>query len=137
MSEVWNRFGPTAARAHSKPGRTVRPSSITIDVHSHVAVPEAANFVKPHLEIKSMPLVRFATPDTRALNQQQDADRTSRMTQYDERLADLEAMGVDLQVVKPLPPQCYTFPAIRIVSLHLERFHCRTAWPRPPSSSVA
>jgi aminocarboxymuconate-semialdehyde decarboxylase len=63
--------------------------------------------VKPHLEIKSMPLVRFATPDTRALNQQQDADRTSRMTQYDERLADLEAMGVDLQVVKPLPPQCY------------------------------
>jgi aminocarboxymuconate-semialdehyde decarboxylase len=76
-------------------------------VHSHVAVPEAADFVKPHLEIKSMPLVRFATPDTRALNQQQDADRTSRMTQYDERLADLEAMGVDLQVVKPLPPQCY------------------------------
>jgi len=51
--------------------------------------------------------VRFATPDTRVLNQQQDADRTSRMTQYDERLADLEAMGVDLQVVKPLPPQCY------------------------------
>jgi aminocarboxymuconate-semialdehyde decarboxylase len=76
-------------------------------VHSHVAVPEAADFVKPHLEIKSMPLVRFATPDTRVLNQQQDADRTSRMTQYDERLADLEAMGVDLQVVKPLPPQCY------------------------------
>ena len=107
MSEVWNRFGPTAARASRQPGRTVRPSSITIDVHSHVAVPEAADFVKPHLEIKSMPLVRFATPDTRVLNQQQDADRTSRMTQYDERLADLEAMGVDLQVVKPLPPQCY------------------------------
>lgn len=107
MSEVWNCFGPTAARAHSKPGRTVRPSSITIDVHSHVAVPEAANFVKPHLEISLMPLEKFATPDTRALNQQQDADRTSRMTQYDERLADLEAMGVDLQVVKPLPPQCY------------------------------
>lgn len=76
-------------------------------MHSHVAVPEAANFVKPHLEISLMPLEKFATPDTRALNQQQDADRTSRMTQYDERLADLEAMGVDLQVVKPLPPQCY------------------------------
>lgn len=107
MSEVWNRFGPTAARSHAKPGRTVRPSSMTIDVHSHVAVPEAANFVKPYLEIASMPLVNFATPDTRALNQHQDADRRSRMTKYDERFADLEEMGVDLQVVNPLPPQCY------------------------------
>jgi aminocarboxymuconate-semialdehyde decarboxylase len=107
MSEVWDRFGPTAARPHDKPGRTVRPSSTTIDVHSHVAVPEAASFVKPHLEIQSMPLMNFATADTRALNQQQDADRMSRMTKYDERLADLDEMGVDLQVVKPLPPQCY------------------------------
>ena len=107
MSEVWNRFGPTAARPHSKAGRTVRPSSITIDVHSHVAVPEAAKFVKPYLDVTTFPLVNFATSDTRALNQQQDADRASRMTQYDERLADLDEMGVDLQVVKPPPPQCY------------------------------
>ena len=62
MSEVWNRFGPTAARPHGKLGRTGRPSSITIDVHSHVAVPEAANFVKPHLDLQSTPLVHFATP---------------------------------------------------------------------------
>jgi aminocarboxymuconate-semialdehyde decarboxylase len=114
MSEVWNRFGPTAAREHSKPGRTVRPSSITIDVHSHVAVPEAATFVKPHLDLMSMPLVNFATSETRTLNQQQDAARTSRMTQYAERLADLEDMGVDLQVIKPLPPQCYYTVPIEI-----------------------
>ena len=36
------------------------------------------------------------------------------MTQYDERLADLEEMGVDLQVVKPLPPQCYYTVPIEI-----------------------
>ncbi|MGC1352684.1 MAG: amidohydrolase family protein [Xanthobacteraceae bacterium] len=114
MSEVWNRFGPTAAREHGKPGRAVRPSSITIDVHSHVAVPEAASFVKPHLDLMSIPLVSFATPETRTLNQQQDAARTSRMTQYDERLADLEEMGVDLQVIKPLPPQCYYTVPIEI-----------------------
>lgn len=114
MSEVWNRFGPTAAREHGKPGRAVRPSSITIDVHSHVAVPEAASFVKPHLDLMSIPLVSFATPETRTLNQQQDAARTSRMTQYDERLADLEEMGVDLQVIKPPPPQCYYTVPIEI-----------------------
>ena len=97
--EIWNRYGPTAARVHGKPGRAVRPSSQTIDVHSHVAVPEEAQFVKPHLDFGSIPLVKFATTDTRALNQRQDAERTSRMTKYDERLADLEEMGIDLQVL--------------------------------------
>lgn len=114
MSKIWNCFGPTAARTHGRPGRVVRPSSMTIDVHSHVAVPEAASFVKPHLDLASIPLVSFATRDTRALNQQQDVDRASRMTQYDERLRDLEEMGVDLQVVKPLPPQCYYTVPIEI-----------------------
>jgi aminocarboxymuconate-semialdehyde decarboxylase len=134
VSEVWNRFGPTAARPHSKAGRTVRPSSITIDVHSHVAVPEAAKFVKPYLDVTTFPLVNFATPDTRALNQQQDADRASRMTQYDERLADLDEMGVDLQVVKPPPPQCYyTLPveiadqATRMVNDGLAEYVARRA----------
>jgi aminocarboxymuconate-semialdehyde decarboxylase len=107
MSEVWNRYGPTAARAHDKMGHATRLASKVIDVHSHVAVSEAANYVKPHLDIASAPLTKFATADTRALNQRQDAERTSRMTKYDERLADLDAMGIDLQVVKPPPPQCY------------------------------
>lgn len=134
MGEVWSRFGPTAARSHGKPGRTLRPSSTTIDVHSHVAVPEAAKFVKPHLDLATIPLARFATPDTKALNQQQDADRTSRMTQYDERLAELDEMGVDLQVVKPLPPQCYyTLPmeiadrAARMVNDGLAEYVARRA----------
>jgi aminocarboxymuconate-semialdehyde decarboxylase len=134
VSEVWNRFGPTAARPHSKAGRTVRPSSITIDVHSHVAVPEAAKFVKPYLDVTTFPLVNFATSDTRVLNQQQDADRASRMTQYDERLADLDEMGVDLQVVKPPPPQCYyTLPveiadqATRMVNDGLAEYVARRA----------
>jgi aminocarboxymuconate-semialdehyde decarboxylase len=157
LLKIWNRFGPTVARAAGKPGRTVRPSSITIDVHSHVAVPEAASFVKPHLDLSSIPLVSFATPDTRALNQQQDADRASRMTQYDERLCDLEEMGVDLQVIKPPPPQCYyTLPieiadkATRMVndglantllvtltgSSHSEPFRYRMARQLPPSSNA-
>jgi len=134
MGEVWNRFGPTAARPHGTPGRALRPSSMTIDVHSHVAVPEAAKFVKPHLDVTTMPLVRFATSDTKALNQQQDADRASRMTQYDERLADLDEMGIDLQVVKPPPPQCYyTLPveiadrAARIINDGLAEYVARRA----------
>ncbi len=103
----WNRYTPTAARKHGRPGREVRPQSITIDVHSHVAVPQAAAYVGPHLDWSTIPLAHFATPETKALNQTQDADRRSRMTGYDDRLADLDAMGIDVQVVMPPPPQCY------------------------------
>src|SRR6202007_78477 len=42
-----------------------------------------------------------------AVNKMQESDRRSRMIEFDERLADLDAMGIDLQVGKPPPPQCY------------------------------
>ena len=107
MSNDWNRYGPTAARPAGKPGRTMRPQSITVDLHAHVAVPRAAEFVKPHLDLATIPLARYATPETKALNIRQDAERTSRMVEYDERLADLDTMGIDLQLVVCAPNQCY------------------------------
>jgi aminocarboxymuconate-semialdehyde decarboxylase len=107
MPNPWNKYGPTAARAHGKPGRATRPQSVTIDIHSHVAVPAAAEYVKPHLDASANPLAAFATPETKELGQRQDADRRSRMIELDERLADLDAMGIDVQLVMPPPPQCY------------------------------
>jgi aminocarboxymuconate-semialdehyde decarboxylase len=73
-----------------------------------VAVPQAAAFVKPHLDLSTIPLGHFATPETKALSGKQEADIRSRITGYDERLADLDAMGIDMQLVMPPPPQCYT-----------------------------
>jgi len=110
----WNKYAPTAARQHGRPGREVRPQSITIDIHSHVAVPAAADFVKPHLDPMTNPLVLHATPQTRALNQKQEQDIRERITRHDRRLADLDAMGVDFQLVMPPPPQCYYTVPIEI-----------------------
>jgi aminocarboxymuconate-semialdehyde decarboxylase len=107
MTEPWNKYAPTAARPQGKPGRETRPQSVTIDIHSHVAVPRAAQFVAPYLDPATNPLAHFATPDTKALNQRQDAERTPRRTSHAERLADLDAMGIDRQAVMPPPPQCY------------------------------
>ena len=104
-------YGPTAARKHGKPGRDVRPKSVTIDIHSHVSVPAAAAFVAPHLDISTIPLAFFSAPETTKVNQQQDVDRRSRLSGHDdglaERLRDLDEMGVDRQLVMPPPPQCY------------------------------
>jgi len=106
MPEQWNKYEPTAARRHGKPGREVRPKSVTIDIHSHVAVPEAAKFVEPHLDWATIPLANFATPETKALTAKQEADIRGRAG-VERRLADLDAMGIDVQIIAPPPPQCY------------------------------
>jgi aminocarboxymuconate-semialdehyde decarboxylase len=103
----WNRYGPTAARAHGRPGRDLRPKSITIDIHSHVMAPEAAAFVVPHLDLSKVPAIRHATGDTKAINLRQEAERGPLMTGHDERLKHMDEMGLDMQLVSPSPIQCY------------------------------
>ncbi len=102
-----NKYEPTAARRHGRPGRELRPQSLTVDIHSHVAVPAAAEFVKPHLDPMKNAMILHANDETRALNKKQEADIRPRVTGYDRRLKDLDAMGVDFQLVMPPPPQCY------------------------------
>ena len=103
----WSKYGLTAARGHGTPGRDARPRSTTVDIHSHVAIPEAIAFVKPHLDVSTVPLAHFADAQTKALSQKQEEDVRARITGYDERLADLDGMGIDLQLVMPPPNQCY------------------------------
>ena len=108
MTEVWNKYADTAARKHGRPGREARPKSTTIDAHAHVSVPRAAEFIKPHLDISTIPLAHYASDETKALNAKQEADIRSRIgPSYDERFAIMDAMGVDMQLVMPPPPQCY------------------------------
>ena len=109
----WNKYAPTAARAQARPGREVRPKSLTVDLHSHLGVPRASEFVKPHLSPVASPLVRFANAESKELNQKQEADIVARAS-LEQRLADLDAMGLDMQVIKPPPPQCYYAVPIEI-----------------------
>ena len=105
--ELWNRYGPTAARQQGRPGRDMRPASTTIDIHAHAFIPAALEFVTPHLDPSSDALIRFAAPETQALNKKQEADRRPVMASPDVRFADLDAMGLDKQLLSPAPPQCY------------------------------
>ena len=80
MADVWNKYANTAARKHGKPGRELRPKSLTLDMHSHVAVPRVAEIVTPHLKQSTDPLVADSTPETQALMAKQAADIRTRMT---------------------------------------------------------
>ena len=60
MADIWNKYANTAARKHGKPGRDARPKSLTIDTHGHIAVPRAAEFIKPHLDVIDRSLLRIS-----------------------------------------------------------------------------
>jgi aminocarboxymuconate-semialdehyde decarboxylase len=111
MTTQWSKYEATAARKRGKPGREIRPKTTTIDIHSHVAIPQAMAFAKPHLDMATLGLAEFANAESKALLAKQEADIATRITAYDDRLADLDAMGLDLQLVMPPPNQCfYTVP---------------------------
>ena len=42
MIDRKNRYGRTAARIHDVDGLARRPASVTIDIHAHIVVPQAA-----------------------------------------------------------------------------------------------
>jgi aminocarboxymuconate-semialdehyde decarboxylase len=111
VAHMWNKYEHTAARKRGRPGREIRPKSTTIDIHSHVAIAQAGAFVRPHLDMSTIPLAHYADAETKALSMKQEEDVRARITGYDERLADLDAMGIDMQLVMPPPNQCfYTVP---------------------------
>src|SRR5438132_13854849 len=107
MIEKKNRYGRTAARSHDADGVARRPSSVTIDIHAHIVVPQAAKLAQPHVDLSRIPLAHFADAATKEINAQQEKDITEVMTTIDRRLSDLDKMGIDIQVVAPAPGQCY------------------------------
>lgn len=107
MTDIWNSYGPTAARRPDKPGRTHRPSSPTLDIHAHVAIPAAAQIALPHLDPSTIPLARWQGPETRAVNAKQEGDLKARLTSVEDRVRALDEMGLDMQLVMPPPLQCY------------------------------
>lgn len=107
MIDRKNRYGRTAARLDDADGRARRPASTTIDIHAHIVVPQAAAHARPHVDLANTPLARFSDASSREVNAQQEKDVANVMTTIDRRLRDLDAMGIDIQVVAPAPGQNY------------------------------
>ena len=112
MAEMWNKYGPTAARKRGTPGRQSRPKSLTVDMHAHVVIPAASEIAAPHLNTATIPLDHFSTPETKALQAKQAADIRDGIRDSDARFKVMDDMGVDMQLICPAPPQIwYTIPA--------------------------
>lgn len=111
MGDAVNRYGPTSARP--RPDGQKRLDSKTVDMHAHVAIPEAGQYMAPHVDASRIAMVKHSNDETNAINAQQDKDRGPvAIKDIDDRMAVLDAQGIDMQLVAPPPPQCYYQSAI-------------------------
>ncbi|MFF4507437.1 amidohydrolase family protein [Streptomyces sp. NPDC001401] len=84
-------------------------STPVVDFHGHLAVPAADALVAgtPGLAAELAAEQRAHSPASLAANRAQLQRLAGKLTDVTERLADLDAMGVDLQVVGPMPMHHY------------------------------
>ena len=84
-------------------------SGPVVDFHGHLAVPAADALCAgtPGLAAEFAAEQRAHSPASLAVNRAQLQRLTPKLTDVDARLADLEAMGVDAQVVGPMPMHHY------------------------------
>ncbi|NEA98472.1 amidohydrolase family protein [Streptomyces sp. SID13726] len=84
-------------------------STPVVDFHGHLAVPAADALVAgtPGLAAELAAEQRAHSPESLAANRAQLHRLADKLTSVTERLADLDAMGVDLQVVGPMPMHHY------------------------------
>jgi len=106
LGDAINRYGPSSAR--KTPVSAARLSSKTVDIHAHVAIPAAAEYMLPHVDPMRIAMIKHANDETRQVNVQQENDRLPvAMSKVADRLEVLDVQGIDMQVVAPPPPQCY------------------------------
>lgn len=97
-------YRSTAAREHLT-GGYARPDTLTVDIHGHMLVPEADALIRPHLPAASLDAVKYAGEASRKVNAKQNEDRANELAGSEERLAEMDRMGVDVMVISPVPPQ--------------------------------
>ncbi len=79
----------------------------TVDIHCHTHLEKADGIVQSLYNPKTDPIFGFASEKSREVNRQQMATLHSKLTSIDERLADMDASGVDVQAISPAPHQYY------------------------------
>ena len=91
-----------------RPNRSTGPSRrYAVDLHAHVFVPEAHALVGDAFDLEMDDLYKFANQATRDVNAAQAETISDQLTSVERRIADMDAMGVDVQAVSPAPLQYY------------------------------
>lgn len=80
---------------------------LTVDIHCHVYTPAADDAVASSEILAPEDMFTFANEATRDVNRAQMETISSKLTSIEERLDDMDLMGIDVQAISPAPPQYY------------------------------
>jgi aminocarboxymuconate-semialdehyde decarboxylase len=101
-----------AARGGMKTAARRKGRHLCVDVHCHVHYPPADEVVKGVHRPEQEPSARFSSELTRATNRQQMENVRVCLTSVEQRLRDMDKMGVDVQAISVSPFQfMYSLPA--------------------------
>lgn len=88
-----------AARAHARRGGVTK----VIDIHAHLTVPAAETVLRPFAAQAAA--FAFSSPDSDAVNRELFARIGTKLHAIAEHLRDMDAAGIDVQAISPLPGQ--------------------------------
>jgi len=74
-----------------------------IDIHAHLAIPAAEAMLRPYAA--QAPAMGFSSADSDAVNRELFARIGRKLSSLDERLVEMDATGIDIQALSPLPGQ--------------------------------
>jgi aminocarboxymuconate-semialdehyde decarboxylase len=98
------------AASHASPlrarARNARRSA-TVDIHCHVMTPEAAELAKHVFDPTREAMLSFSSAATREVGRKQDESIRTQLTSVEQRLKDMDRMGIDIQAVSPSPTYYY------------------------------
>jgi len=99
---------PNSASSTSGRSKKVRnEKTLTVDIHCHISTPECEPLVKHLFSPEKEPFIFFANAETREVNQRLFAIMAPKMTSPEERLKDMDRVGIDIQAISPSPNQYY------------------------------
>lgn len=82
-------------------------SGKVIDIHTHVMTPEAEKIAGPLFSPEKDPFVGYSGPTSEAYNREHFAEIAPKLSRPEERLRDMDRMGVDVQAISVAPPQYF------------------------------
>lgn len=95
---------------HARPPIRVRPrgSALVVDIHCHLAIRAADAQLRAAMPDAPVPL-GFSSPASDAVNARLFAAIGPKLNRIDDRIADMDRLGVDVQAISPSPGQYYYF----------------------------
>ncbi len=98
--------GPAIEHA-GRPTATNGSKTLTVDIHCHCQVYPVTEMMRAEAERTGHAALAFGDPLTKSVNERQLVDIRPKMQSLDERIADMDRMGIDVQAISVPPYQFY------------------------------